>query len=390
MKRLVTKDTVTLVVVTLLSALFVFVGSRVCATTIFESSEESYSSAQVTEIGETQEESYSTDGGLAQTVRKTIHFTATLSSGYRAGDTLPMTQELDGMYAVQPREVRKGDHILVTSNVGDESNVLEWRFVEHNRSRSLFVLVLVFFGIIILIGRGKGLATILSLALTAAVIFAVYIPSILSGYNVYLSTIVVSLFIILMSLSLINGFNKKTACAILGNIGGVAVAGILAAVMNSLLGITGMIEQDFVMLTLISDQFVVDLRAIIWGGIVIGSLGAVMDVAMSIASAMNELSETMQNRSFARMVNSGMNIGRDAIGTMTNTLILAYIGGALATVLLLVAYNKDLLYLLNMEMIVVEILQAIVGSMGILFAVPVTVLVSAYYFDRQPKFTQLP
>lgn len=106
---------------------------------------------------------------------------------------------------------------------------------------------------------------------------------------------------------------------------------------------------------------------------------------MTIASAMNELAENMENKTFMKMLKSGMNIGRDAIGTMTNTLILAYVGSSLATVLLLIVYNKDILYLFNMEMIVVEVLQAVVGSMGILFAVPATALFSAYIFTKKKK-----
>ena len=110
-----------------------------------------------------------------------------------------------------------------------------------------------------------------------------------------------------------------------------------------------------------------------------------MDVAMSIASAMNELAEHMERKSFSRLLKSGMNIGIDSIGTMTSTLILAYIGGSLAMVLLLIAYNKNLLYLFNLEMIVVEVIQAIIGSMGILFAVPVTALISAYIYNKEPS-----
>ena len=102
---------------------------------------------------------------------------------------------------------------------------------------------------------------------------------------------------------------------------------------------------------------------------------------MSIASAMKELNDTMERKTFFRMLRSGMNIGRDAIGTMTNTLILAYIGGSLATVILL-AVNKNIYYLFNMEMIMVEILSAVIGSIGILAAVPATALVSAYVFNR--------
>lgn len=185
-----------------------------------------------------------------------------------------------------------------------------------------------------------------------------------------------------MSIIILNGINKKSLCAILGNLGGLAVSGILALIMNKILTITGMIDEQSTYLTFLDNGVSIDLKAVVWSGIVIGSLGAVMDVAMSLASSMNELSETMHEKSYMKMVKSGMNIGRDAIGTMTNTLILAYVGSSLATILLLVSYNKSLIYLLNMEMITVEILQAIVGSIGILFAVPATVLLSAKIFNK--------
>ena len=241
---------------------------------------------------------------------------------------------------------------------------------------------MIFLLFILLLGRKKGFSTIVSLVFTILAIFAVFIPSILKGYNIYFSTIVISTFIIFMSLLIINGVNKKTACAIVGNIGGVAVAGIFAIIMNQLLNITGMVDEDYVFLMSAQLENPINLVALVWSGIVIGSLGAIMDVAMSIASAMYELAENMEKKTFSKMLRSGMNIGRDAIGTMTNTLILAYVGSSLATVLLLIVYNKDVLYLFNMEMIVVEVLQSIVGSIGILFAVPTTSLFAAYIFTN--------
>ena len=117
----------------------------------------------------------------------------------------------------------------------------------------------------------------------------------------------------------------------------------------------------------------------------IGSLGAIMDVSMSIASAMQELAVEMKDRTFKRMVSSGMNIGRDAIGTMTITLILAYAGSSIASILLFTLNNRNLLILMNFEMIVVEVIQAIVGSLGILLAVPITVLFAGATFNKNKK-----
>ena len=127
------------------------------------------------------------------------------------------------------------------------------------------------------------------------------------------------------------------------------------------------------------------MQALVWSGIVISALGAIMDISMSIASAMNELNEEMKNKNFIKLFKSGMNIGKDAIGTMTNTLILAYIGASMTTVLLLFSYNKNLLYIFNIEMISVEVLQAIIGSIGILCAVPITAAFGSWLFNKKKE-----
>ncbi len=379
------KQSIIYAVTVILSALFIFIGHIVCRPAGFTEGVEDYYRAEVTAVGNVEEAEFSLDDGETMVSNKRITFSALMKNGPYKGDTVQVVQDVDDMYAYQPRDVKVGDKVLISRPSYDmESGAMgqdaEWVLIEHNRIPSLIWLVVIFLLLIVLIGRKKGLSTIISLIFTVLSIFLVYIPSILKGFNVYLMTVIVCVFSVFMSLIVINGWNLKTICAIFGNIAGVAVAGVLAYIMHKLLGLTGMIDEDYVMLTLMDNP--VDLRAVLWGGVVIGALGAIMDVAMSIASAMKELNDTMGEKTFFRMLHSGMNIGRDAIGTMTNTLILAYIGGALATVLLLVAYNKNIYYLFNMEMIMSEIVCSIVGSIGILAAVPATAIFSAYMFNK--------
>lgn len=371
----------------LVSVVFIFLGNLICRPDIFNGEEEIYYRARVTAITGTEEDTFSLDGGDTMVSNKRITFDAKVLSGPYKGDTVEVAQDVDDMYAYQPRDVREGDKVLISRpNYELEEGDAEWIFIEHNRVGTIIWLVAGFLLLIALIGRTKGISTIISLIFTVLAVFLVYIPSILKGFNVYVMTVIVSVFTIFMSLIVINGWNKKTLCAIFGNCMGIAVSGILAVIVSRALELTGMIDEDYIMLTMFDSP--IDLRALVWGGVVIGALGAIMDVAMSIASAMNELNDEMRDKTFGRMLRSGMNIGRDAIGTMTNTLILAYIGGALATVLLLVAYNKNIYFLFNMEMIMAEILSAIVGSIGILAAVPATALFSAYIFNRDKKEEQ--
>ncbi len=369
------------------SILFIVFGSIICKPELFEQNTEEFYKAKVISVGEIETEVFTLDDGNSFESRK-IHFTALITSGVNNGETVEAVQIMNTMYSIQAKEIKNGSKIIVSPSSMLEADQEEWIFIEYNRSDTLIWFGIIFLLLLLIFGRSKGLSTIISLAFTVFAIFSVYIPSILKGYNIYLSTFVVSIFLIFMSLLIMNGANKKTICAIVGNIGGVAVAALIAIVMNHILNITGIVDEDYAFLMSAQLKSPINLIAIVWGGIVIGSLGAIMDVAMSISSAMNELAENMEERTFAKLLKSGMNIGRDTIGTMTNTLILAYVGSSLATVLLMIVYNKNTLFLFNMEMIVVEVLQAIVGSLGILFAVPATALFSAYIFTKEKRINR--
>ena len=133
-----------------------------------------------------------------------------------------------------------------------------------------------------------------------------------------------------------------------------------------------MVDDDSLHLYLLNEDRPIDLKAIIFSAIIIGAIGAIMDVSVSIASSLKELQDQVEHVSFGMLLKSGITIGKDMMGTMANTLILAYIGSSLSVTLLLVAYSNSLLTLFNREMIVVEILNALVGSFGILLTIPLT------------------
>ena len=129
--------------------------------------------------------------------------------------------------------------------------------------------------------------------------------------------------------------------------------------------------------SLLNETNPIDLRAIIFASITIGAMGATMDVAMDITSSLFEIRRKIPDISFSHLVHSGVIIGRDIMGTMANTLILAYIGSSLTTVLLFASYQSSLEQLLNRELIIVELLQALCGSIGILCTIPISALISS-------------
>lgn len=336
--------------------------------------------ATVITIEEIKEEEI--DYGYEKMSAKTIRFTAEIKNSSES-KKVEAFQFIDEAIEVNPKQIDVGDDILI-SELSSRTNVeeIEWTFIEYYRTDSLIMIISAFFVLLVLFCRKKGINTIISLVITCLSIFLVFIPSILNGRNIYFSSVIICIFIIFTSLFIINGAHKKTLCAIVGNLGGLAAAGILSYFISNSLNLTGLIDQDSMFLLMINPESPIDLKAILWSSIVIGSLGAVMDISMSIASATNELAENIESKSFKVFLRSGLNIGQDSIGTMTNTLVLAYIGSSLSIVLLMMVYNSDFIQLINLEMIVFEILQAIIGSMGILLAIPITSLFSAYIFSK--------
>jgi uncharacterized membrane protein len=155
--------------------------------------------------------------------------------------------------------------------------------------------------------------------------------------------------------------------------------------MDRLLHLTGVVDENSRYLTNLPLDNPINLKAIIFAGIIIGAMGAVEDVATSIASSLWEIKEKAGKIKFDSLFRSGITIGRDIMGSMSNTLILAYIGSSLSVVLILSVFSGSLLALLNMEMIVVEILQALIGSLGILFSMPLTALVCSIIYLRDKK-----
>lgn len=341
--------------------------------------------ATVSMVLERTEEEYDLGGTFITNV--TIRFIAHLDSGTDKGTEIIAVQTIDGYLPSGLKEVQVGDKVLISLDLDDPA-AYEWMFVEYLRTDTLIIIGAVFVLFLIVFGGLKGFNTLLSLAFTCSAIFFVFIPSILAGYNIYLSSIIICFFVIIMSLLIINGPDQKTFTSIIGCFGGVLIAGLITVISDTFLKLSGYTDEDSAFLAMLETPTPIDLKAIIFGAIIIGAMGAIMDVSMSIASALHEISTEAKNPTFTTLLRSGFAMGRDMMGTMSNTLILAYIGSSLSVVMLLIVYSPSILHLLNREMIIVEILQSLVGSLGILFSIPFTsVLCAALYSRNRSKQT---
>jgi uncharacterized membrane protein len=201
--------------------------------------------------------------------------------------------------------------------------------------------------------------------------------------NIVVVALLTSAIIATVTQVTVSGWNSKTWGAILGTVGGVTIAGILASIAITLMHLTGLDSEEAIMLK-VTYLAAVDFKEVLFAGIVLGALGAVMDVAISIASSQYEIKKSCPHFGFKEIFKSGINVGRDVMGTMSNTLILAYMGSSLPLVLLLSAQtNIPLLHVMNLNLIVTEFARAVTGSIGLICAIPLTSLITALFLSRE-------
>ena len=187
---------------------------------------------------------------------------------------------------------------------------------------------------------------------------------------------------------LLDGINRKTLSAMVGTIAGFTVACLFAMLVSKLAHIDGLDYNTSETDTLVQAKYqgtLINIRGLFVSGIIISTLGAVMDVAMSISSSINELKTVNPAISFKQMFRSGMNIGRDAVGTMTNTLILAFTGSALVNLILIQMNNWNWKAIISNDYITAEIITGVAGSIGLILAVPLSALVASLFCQRSDR-----
>jgi len=271
-------------------------------------------------------------------------------------------------------EVEEGmELIIVAVEEGEETN---YYVQDRARDRGVLYLLLLGIALLIAVGRLKGVKTIIALAFTGLLLFYYLLPRLLEGQNPVLLSVLVAGLVIIFSLVLISGFNLKSLAAIIGTLTGVIVAGLLTLWVGEVAHLTGFNTDEAQMLSYMN--YDLDVRGILFAGIIIGSLGAITDVGISVASAAAEIKEASPSLGIASLVRGGLNVGRDVMGTMVNTLILAYVGTATPLLLLFIGYEMAWLRVINMDLIATELVRGLVGVIGLVVAIPVTALTAGF------------
>lgn len=284
------------------------------------------------------------------------------------------TVELDNMLTGNPYyDIKLKKNTKVILHAEDNGEGVEFSIEDIKRSGNLCGLSLLFCGLLIYVGRKKGFYSLISIGLTVLLITHALSPLILIGINPVLATILICIASTAATMYLVGGFNAKSTSAVIGAMLSLLFAGLLSYITMFTAHLTGFTEENSMFLYTAHPEL--DFIGITISTMILATLGAVMDVAMSIASTINEIYITDNTKTVKDLFISGMNVGRDIIGTMANTLILVYIGGSLP--LLLLAGNIDLQKFINLNQVVTETASALIGSIAIVICVPFTAVAAS-------------
>ncbi|HAE91312.1 YibE/F family protein [Tissierella praeacuta] len=325
--------------------------------------------AIVLEAGEAQEKDEF--GEYVQTQKVTLKIT----SGKYKDKIVDIENDLSDNMAYNIF-VKEGDKVVIAiEEIADgEYNI---NIADYQRADFILYLIILFVALILIVGRMKGLKSIISLSLTIGAVFYILLPQILKGANPVPISILISIGVTIITIFLVSGVNNKSIAAILGTSSGVIIAGIISYYVGSKIHLTGLSAEEATMLMYIPQEIEFDFKNLLFAGIILGSLGAVMDVGMSIASSIEEIHSANNNLSRKELFKSGMNVGKDVMGTMTNTLILAYTGSSIPLLLLFMAYETSLIKIMNLDVIATEVIRSLSGSIGLVLTIPITALIAS-------------
>ena len=263
--------------------------------------------------------------------------------------------------------------VLQVDEDEETGKITNLKIYERARDTKVYALIVIFAAALIIVGKKNGFKALITLGITVGLIFGIFLPCIIQGFNPILLALAVCSAATVITLFIISGNNKKTYTAIMGTIGGVIIAGLFAYSAGKILMLTGLGNEDAQLLAFIPQHRKIDYQGLLFAGIMIGALGAVMDVAMSISSAMWEIISVSPGISKKQLIQSGMNIGRDIIGSMSNTLILAYVSTSIPVLLLFILFSNGFTEIINLELLASEVLRAVAGSIGLICTIPITV-----------------
>lgn len=309
------------------------------------------------------------------------NITVTFIEGEKKGESVTFDNPLSVTHAI---EVGVGTRVVVKCDC-PEGVTPYYTLYQYDRSIGIILAFVIFLVLICLVGKSKGFRAALALAISIFIIAGALIPSIYSGHSPIAATLLVCMAITAVTLILLNGFSKKTGAAVVSTMIGLLASAVLYLLISKLLIVTGYALEETEDLIIISRETGLRIGQILFSGILLASLGAVMDTAMSVASALFEMASAKPDITKTELFNVGINIGRDMIGTMCQTLVLAFTGSSVASLLVVISYGTALDQFLSSNFLAVEILQALSGSFAVILTVPITAFLCSQLHGKAKK-----
>lgn len=358
-------------------AVFVFKLNQVEKTELVVRTGQTFEKAEVTEILQDNLDSNGTRVG-EQKVR------VKMLTGARKGEELDITSSSGYLFGAA---CKVGMKVIVMQSVAGETTIAS--VYSQDREWVIYIFALLYLLALCVIGGKQGIKGCLGLIFTFFCVIFVYLPLVYLRFSPFWAAVFICFLTTLVTMYLIGGPTKKTCAATLGTLAGVVLAGLSAWCFSKASGISGYNVSDIETLMTLWNTNRIQIGGLLFSGLLISCLGAVMDVAMSISSAIDEIYK--QNNSLTRkeLFKAGMRVGRDMMGTDSNTLILAFAGSSVSTLLLDYAYDLPYQQIINSNNIGIAIMQGLAGSFGIVLSVPLTVLICTVLFHKNEAVSQV-
>ena len=306
-----------------------------------------------------------------------------LLSGEKKGETLQVTSSSGFLFGAP---CTPGMKVVVMQSVAGDTVIAS--VYTQDREWVIYAFGLLYLAVLVLVGGKQGIKGGIGLVFTFFSILLWYLPMVYRGFSPFWSAVFICLITTLATMLLIGGVTKKTVVATAGTVGGVLTAGVAATLFSLASGITGYNVSDIETLMTLWNTLDVQVGGLLFSGLLISSLGAVMDVAMSIGSSMSEILTQNPGLTRKELLKAGIRVGRDMMGTDSNTLILAFAGSSVSMLLLNYAYDLPYRQIINSNNIGIAVMQGLAGSFGVVLSVPITVAAGAILYTwekRQPR-----
>ncbi len=300
-----------------------------------------------------------------------------LRSGDAKGTRVTITSDVSANpYQLDPRE---GDRVVVYILPDEEGN-LQYYLEGFDRRGPLLWLIVLFVAVMVLLAGWQGLKVAFSITVSIGIIGWVLIPAFLAGTNPVPIALVLAGVLTFLSTGLSTGWNRKSLVTAVGTMGGVLVAYLISSIFSHWSNLSGLsTEEDRLFF---AQNPTLNPSGLLFAGIIIAAMGVVEDVAVSIASGVEQVRRANPRLPFRDTFRAGMVIGRDHMSALANTLVFAYVGASLSTLLLYSQYDGSWLKFLNFDMVADEVIRSLAGTIGLVFTVPITAVLAAWAVGR--------